>query len=107
MDLRYKLAELIGTVFYIGKMPYAPGTWGSLAALIIWYLLKRSMIDPLFLLITGGLFFIGIAFVVIAEFNIQYVNFYSDIKYILLVLPILLFFIIYLLLMLNLKLRYK
>ena len=61
MDLRYKLAELIGTVFYIGKMPFAPGTWGSLAALIIWYLLKPSMIDPLFLLITGGLFFIGIA----------------------------------------------
>ena len=53
------------------------------------------------------LFFFGIAFVVIAEFNIQYVNFYSNIKYILLVLPILLFFIIYLLLMLNLKLRYK
>jgi len=61
MDLRYKLAELIGTVFYIGKMPFAPGTWGSLAALIIWYLLKPSMIDPLFLLITGSLFFIGIA----------------------------------------------
>ena len=61
MDLRYKLAELIGTVFYIGKMPFAPGTWGSLAALIIWYLLKPSIIDPLFLLITGGLFFIGIA----------------------------------------------
>ena len=61
MDLRYKLAELIGTVFYIGKMPFAPGTWGSLAALIIWYLLKPSMIDPLFLLITGCLFFIGIA----------------------------------------------
>ena len=61
MSARLKLAEVIGTVFYIGKMPFAPGTWGSLAALISWYLLKPSMIDPLFLLITGGIFFIGIA----------------------------------------------
>ena len=52
-------------------------------------------------------FFAGIAFVVLAEFNIQYVNFYSNLKFILLILPILIFFIIYLILMLNLKLRYK
>ena len=61
MSARLKLAEVIGPVFYIGKMPFAPGTWGSLAALISWYLLKPSMSDPLFLLITGGIFFIGIA----------------------------------------------
>ena len=65
MSARLKLAEVIGTVFYIGRMPFAPGTWGSLAALISWYLLKPSMIDPLFLLITGGIFFIGIAVSVI------------------------------------------
>ena len=34
---------------------------GSLAALLVWYILKPSIIDPLFLLITGGVFFIGIA----------------------------------------------
>ena len=61
MALSFKLSELIGTVFYIGRMPFAPGTWGSLAALITWYVLKPTMIDPLFLLVTGGLFFIGIA----------------------------------------------
>jgi len=53
------------------------------------------------------LFFIGIAFVILAEFNIQYVNYYSDMKFILIILPVLLFFIIYLFLILNLKLRYK
>lgn len=60
MALSFKIAELIGTVFYIGRMPLAPGTWGSLAALFAWYFLKPIMIDPLFLLVTGGLFFIGI-----------------------------------------------
>ena len=56
-----KLAEIIGTVFYIGKLPAAPGTWGSLAALISWYFLKPFISDPLFLLMTGGIFFLGIA----------------------------------------------
>lgn len=56
-----KLAEIIGTVFYIGKLPGAPGTWGSFAALISWYFLKPFISDPLFLLITGGIFFLGIA----------------------------------------------
>ena len=56
-----KVAEIIGTVFYIGKLPAAPGTWGSLAALISWYFLKPFISDPLFLLITGGIFFLGVA----------------------------------------------
>ena len=56
-----KVAEIIGTGFYIGKLPAAPGTWGSLAALISWYFLKPFISDPLFLLITGGIFFLGIA----------------------------------------------
>ena len=30
-------------------------------SLLLWYLIKPKIIDPLFLLITGGLFFIGIA----------------------------------------------
>ena len=56
-----KVAEIFGTVFYIGKLPAAPGTWGSLAALISWYFLKPFISDPLFLLITGGIFFLGVA----------------------------------------------
>ena len=61
MNLRFKLAELIGTVFYVGRMPIAPGTGGSLAALIVWYIVKPAISDPLLLLITGGIFFAGIA----------------------------------------------
>ena len=61
MNIKYRFSEIMGTMFYIGKLPLAPGTWGSLAALLLWYLIKPNIIDPLFLLITGGLFFIGIA----------------------------------------------
>ena len=61
MNLRYKVAEFIGTVAYVGRLPIAPGTWGSLAALLAWYFLKPSISDPLFLLINGAIFFIGIA----------------------------------------------
>ena len=51
MNLRYKAAEFIGTVAYVGRLPIAPGTWGSLAALTAWFFLKPSISDPLFLLI--------------------------------------------------------
>ena len=59
--MKLKLSEIIGTVFYVGRTPFAPGTMGSLVALLAWFILKPLIIDPLFLLITGGLFFIGIA----------------------------------------------
>ena len=59
--MKLKLSEIIGTVFYVGRSPFAPGTMGSLVALLAWFILKPLIIDPLFLLITGGLFFIGIA----------------------------------------------
>ena len=59
--MKLKLSEIIGTVFYVGRTPFAPGTMGSLVALLAWFILKPFIIDPLFLLITGGLFFIGIA----------------------------------------------
>ena len=58
--MKLKLSEIIGTVFYAGRSPFAPGTMGSLVALLAWFILKPLIIDPLFLLITGGLFFIGI-----------------------------------------------
>ena len=43
--------RLIATFFYVGKLPYAPGTWGSLAALLFWLLLPSSPIVQLFILI--------------------------------------------------------
>jgi len=59
--VKLRISEIIGTVFYVGRSPFAPGTMGSLAALLVWYISKPLIIDPLFLLITGGVFFIGIA----------------------------------------------
>lgn len=61
ISLKLRFSEIICTIFYIGKIPKAPGTFGSLAALICWYYIKPFISDPLFLLITGALFFIGIA----------------------------------------------
>ena len=61
MNLKYKFSEVICTVLYIGKLPLAPGTFGSLVALVGWFFIKPSLSDPLFLLITGGIFFLGIA----------------------------------------------
>ena len=61
MNLKYKFSEIICTVLYIGKLPLAPGTFGSLAALVCWFFIKPSLSDPLFLLFTGGIFFLGIA----------------------------------------------
>jgi len=54
-------AEWIGTVFYIGKLPLAPGTWASIFAVLCWYFLFQS-VNPfalpaisLFLFLIGGI----------------------------------------------------
>ena len=59
-DIRFKFSEFFGTICYVGHIPFAPGTFGSLFALIAWYYLKPFLSDPLFLLITGAIFFFGI-----------------------------------------------
>ena len=52
-------AEWIGTVFYIGKLPLAPGTWASLIATISWYFLFQNQ-DPILLpTVTAFLFLLG------------------------------------------------
>jgi len=37
--MKTKLANYFSTVVKIGYLPLAPGTWGSLAALAVWYLI--------------------------------------------------------------------
>ena len=59
--MKLKLTEILGTVLYVGKSSFAPGTVGSLVALVTWFILKPFIIDPLFLLLTGIIFFVGIA----------------------------------------------
>jgi phosphatidylglycerophosphatase A len=53
-------AEWIGTVFYIGRLPLAPGTWASIAATICWYYLFKG-VNPIVLpAVTSVLFLIGV-----------------------------------------------
>jgi len=38
------LYNLISTFFYLGRLPKAPGTWGSLGALVVWSLIPESIV---------------------------------------------------------------
>ena len=57
-----KFAELIATVFYIGRLPLAPGTWCSFIAFLMWYFIRSYNIEGVFILYASlVLFFIGVA----------------------------------------------
>ena len=56
-----KFAEIISTVFYIGRLPLAPGTWCSFIALLTWYFLRTHMEGVFILYASLVLFFIGVA----------------------------------------------
>ena len=34
--------RFVATFFYLGKLPFAPGSWGSLGALVLWFFLPLS-----------------------------------------------------------------
>ena len=36
--------NLISTFFYLGRLPKAPGTWGSLGALLVWILIPETLL---------------------------------------------------------------
>jgi len=40
--MKNKLANWFSTVLKIGYLPIAPGTWGSLAAVVVWFLIIDS-----------------------------------------------------------------
>ena len=50
---------IIATGFYSGYLPKAPGTWGSLVGLFIFFLLHTLSL-PIYLAVVAGLFLIGI-----------------------------------------------
>lgn len=52
------LLMAIATGFWVGNLPKAPGTWGSLAALLPW-LLIRGFSLPMYLLTLLAVFIIG------------------------------------------------
>ncbi len=49
---------LIATGFYSGYLPKAPGTWGSLVGLLIFFLLHTLSL-PYYLTVVAGLFLVG------------------------------------------------
>ena len=56
-----KIAEITSTVFYIGRLPLAPGTWSSFIAFLAWFYL-RFYIEGVFILYASLiLFFVGVA----------------------------------------------
>ncbi|HMQ92434.1 MAG TPA: phosphatidylglycerophosphatase A [Amaricoccus sp.] len=53
------MSRLVATFFYVGLLPRAPGTWGSLAALPCAYLLHRLGGFPLLAIATMALAVLG------------------------------------------------
>jgi len=49
----------IATGAYSGYLPKAPGTWGSLVGVALWFAL-RFLSLPIYFALLGGLFFLGV-----------------------------------------------
>ena len=50
--------RIVATFFYLGKLPFAPGSWGSLGALLLWLLLPVTFSVHLSVIII--LFILGV-----------------------------------------------
>ena len=53
-----KIIMFLATGFYSGNLPKAPGTWGSLAALVPWFFMRNLPLGS-YLGIIGAVFVIG------------------------------------------------
>ena len=53
-----KLIVALATGFYSGKIPFAPGTWGSAFALIPWYFCRGLSLAN-YLIVLAALFVVG------------------------------------------------
>ncbi|MBU0529307.1 phosphatidylglycerophosphatase A [bacterium] len=58
--MKNKLANWFSTVFKIGYLPIAPGTWGSLAALVLWFLIIESTSTITFIVSIVIIFILGV-----------------------------------------------
>ena len=41
--MRLKISEWIATCFKVGYLPFAPGTWGSVFAILLWWVLLKDI----------------------------------------------------------------
>ncbi len=55
-----KFLSILSTLFWVGHLPKAPGTWGSLVALILGSVLVHFIAWPIFLGLIFGFFLLGI-----------------------------------------------
>ena len=56
--MKIRLAEILATVFYLGRIPGAPGTWGSIAAVLVWLILPEQMLSVF--IFSGILIFLAV-----------------------------------------------
>lgn len=68
-----KLTEIFVTIFFIGNIKFAPGTWGSLFSILILFLLCNFFELSIFILIT---FFTFLCF--ISHFLINYYSSFTN-----------------------------
>jgi phosphatidylglycerophosphatase A len=61
-----KLSLWLAACFNIGKLPLAPGTWGSAFALLLWFSIIDSIGNYIFLFLTLILFGLGVIISTIA-----------------------------------------
>ena len=59
MNLKQKIADFLASGFYVGKIPFAPGTIGTLVAIPIMFIYWNKGVGAQ-LLITLSVFFIGL-----------------------------------------------
>ena len=53
-----QLIMALATGFYVGRIPIAPGTWGSLAAFLPWFFIKDLSLTT-YIIVLAALFVIG------------------------------------------------
>ena len=64
------LSNWFSTVFKIGYLPIAPGTWGSLAALMVWYVLVGHISSITLIALIVVIFALGVYTSSVIEFNL-------------------------------------
>lgn len=58
--MRLKISEWIATCFKVGYLPLAPGTWGSIFAILLWWVFIKDLNLYVFGVIIVFFFIIGI-----------------------------------------------
>ena len=65
------LSNWFSTAFKIGYLPIAPGTWGSLAALIVWYVLVGHISSITLIVLIVVIFALGVYTSSVIESNLM------------------------------------